>query len=417
MGKHVVFVTWKLGNAPAFEAAKRLGHEVTVIRSRKMEQAQNIDLDATPYRRFADTVHMLEDATDIDALRARVRAIHSRRPIDGFLATVDALVLPVARIAEELGIPFTTRHGAETAKLKHRCRQRLAEAGVDRTRFQVVTGLDQALAFAASTGYPVVLKPASGSGSEGAHVLADEAELRERFARMEEHRELYGAGVLLEECLVGEFVSAEIGICRDRVLRLAVSDRKTWEGHPALELGVTIPAPISADRYETVMAFAERVMRAVDLRLGIFHIEVMLTADGPRLIELNPRLMGSCLPNLFCLAGGGDLFELLVRVYLDEDVRLEDVSFSRFATVRWFGAARAEPRPPQPDLSWTARYGDALRSIHVRYPSGEVLQPCRGNLGNFGEVQVAHECPRSSVAIAEEIVEQVEAQLGIRLTR
>lgn len=417
MAKHVVFVTWKLGNAPAFEAAKRLGHQVTVIRSRAMERAQNIDLDVTPYRKFTDTVHVLEDATRIEDLRACVREIHARRPIDGFLATVDALVLPVARIAEELGVPFTTSHGAETAKLKHRCRQRLAEAGVDRTRFRLAADVSEAVEFAAGTGYPVVVKPACGSASEGAHVVADEAALRAVFAAAGERGGLYEAGVLVEECLVGEFVSAEIGICRGRVLRLAVSDRKTWERHAALELGVTIPAPIDRERYEAVMEFAERVVHAVDLRLGIFHIEVMLTADGPRLIELNPRLMGSCLPNLFCLAGGGDLFELLVRVYLAEEVRLDGVAFDRFATVRWFGAAQAEAKPPLPDLSWTAGYGAALHSVQVRYPQAETLPPCRGNLGNFGEVQVAHECPRSSVAIAEEIVERVEAQLGIRLTR
>lgn len=417
MPKHVVFVTWKLGNAPAFEAAKRLGHEVTVIRSRAMERSQNIDLDTTPYRRFIDNVHLLEDATRIEDLRALVARIHRARPIDGFVATVDALVLPVSRIAGELGIPFTTSHGAETAKLKHRCRQRLAEAGLDDTRFAVVSDLAAAVAFAGEVGYPVVLKPACGSASEGAHVLADEAGLREVFGRLAGQEALYEAGMLIEECLSGEFVSAEIGISHGRALRLTVTDRKTWPGHAALELGVTIPAPISDESHRAAMDFAERVIRAVDLRLGIFHVEVMLTDRGPRLIELNPRLMGSCLPNLFRMAGGGDVFELLVRVHLDEEVTLDRVEFTKYATVRWFGAAQASPKPAQPDLSWTEGYGDALHSIHVRYPPGDTLPPCRGNLGNFGEVQVAHEDPHSSVAIAEEIVEKVESRLGIALTR
>ncbi len=417
MPKHVVFVTWKLGNAPAFEAAKRLGHHVTVIRSRSMEQSQNIDLDATPYRRFVDTEYVLQDATRLDDLRECVAAVHRERPVDGFVATVDALVVPVSVIAEELGIAFTTSHGARTAKLKHRCRARLAEAGVDDTRFALVGDADAAVEFAGRVGYPVVVKPAVGSASEGVHLPADEAELRVLFGRLADGGALYESGVLVEEHLSGEFVSAEIGISHGRVLRLAVSDRKTWSEHPALELGVTIPAAISDERYETVMDFAEHVIRAADLRLGLFHVEVMLTERGPRLIELNPRLMGSCLPNLFRLAGGGDVFEFLVRVYLDEEVALDRVAFDRYATVRWFGAARAVPRPPQPDLSWTAGYGEAVHSVHVRYPSRDTLPPCRGNLGNFGEVQVVHEDHRTSVSIAEEIVEKVESRLGIVLTR
>ncbi|MEU7998861.1 ATP-grasp domain-containing protein [Micromonospora sp. NPDC049060] len=419
MSKHVVFVTWKTGNAPAFEAAHRLGHEVTLIRSLEMERTQNIDLESTPYGRFIDTVHVLDDATDVDTLRACVLAVHRRRPIDGFVATVDALVVPVARIAEELGVPFTSAHGAETAKLKSRCREVLAAAGVDPTRHAVVANLREALAFTAEVGYPVVVKPARGSASEGAHVVADEAVLREVFGQLGDDDRTYAAGILVEQYLTGRFVSAEIGLSHGRFLRLAISERKTWARHEPLEVGVTIPAVITPAEYETVMAFAERVVDAVDLRLGVFHVEVMLGPDGQaRLIELNPRLMGSCLPNLFRMAGGGDIFELLVRIHLDEPVDPAEISFTHYATVRWFGAADPRPRPAQPpDLSWASGYGDVLRSFTVRYPDIPVLPACRGNLGNFGEVQVVHADHDESVRIAEEIVGRVADQLGMELTR
>lgn len=416
-GRHVVFVTWKAGNAPAFEAAKRLGHEVTLIRSVAMERSQNIDLDASGYRQFIDTVHTLADATDPDVLRECVIEINERRRIDGFVATVDALVVPVARIAEELGIPFTSWRGASTAKQKNACRAALAAAGVDSTRYAVVTELAQAREFAARTGFPVVVKPASGSGSEGAHIVGDDAALAELFASAAA-APVYRHGLLVEEYLTGTFVSAEIAVSHGRTLRLAVTDRKTWPGHEALELGVTIPAVLDRPDHDAVLAFAERVVQAIDLRLGIFHVEVMLTERGPRLIELNPRIMGSCLPNLFRLAGGGDIFELLVRIYLDEPVDLPAPVFDRFATVRWFGAAHTAPRPAAvPDLSFAASEGDAVHSLKIRFPESGPLLPCRGNLGNFGEVQVVHEDYRRSVGIAEGIVEKIEAQLGIELTR
>ncbi|WP_436500490.1 ATP-grasp domain-containing protein [Actinokineospora sp. HUAS TT18] len=462
---HVVFVTWKTGNAPAFEAAKRLGHEVTLIRSRAMERMQHVDFDKTPFGQYVDTVHTLDDATDLAALRACVHEIHARRRIDGFLATVDALVVPVARIAEELGIPFTSAEGAATAKAKNRCREVLDAAGLDGTRHLVLidpdqpkaknrcrevfdaagldgtrhlvlidpdqanaaapgidssrrwarTSLDQARAFAADTGFPIVVKPASGSGSEGAHVLRDDLALAEFFAAADPAA--YPTGMLVEEYLSGRFVSAEIGLSRGQTIRLAISERTTWARHEALETGTTIPAVIDPAAHEAVMDFAERVIKAVGLRMGIFHVEVMLTANGPRLIELNPRIMGSCLPNLFCLAGGGDLFELLVRVYLDEPVT-HAAGFDKYATVRWFGATDATPAPTEvPDLTWTRGYGDALHSLTVRLPESGEFPPCRGNLDNFGEVQTVHADHDESVRVAEEIVQKIEAQLGIELTR
>ncbi|WP_263168279.1 ATP-grasp domain-containing protein [Streptomyces sp. SCSIO ZS0520] len=416
--KHVVFVTWKAGNAPAFEAAARLGHRVTLIRSLRMEKSQNIDFDATPYGRFVDTVHVLQDATDLGALRTQVRAVHDAHPVDGFVATVDALVVPVARIAEELGVPFTSAAAAENAKQKDRCRRILADAGIDGTAHAVVPGAEEAAAFAARHGYPVVVKPARGSGSEGAHVLAGEDELRAVLADAAADP-AYAAGILVEEYLSGRFVSAELGLSGGKFLRLAVSERSTWHRHEALETGTTIPAALDAADHDRVMEFAESVVGALGLGLGVFHVEVMLGADGrPRLIECNPRLMGSCLPNLFRLAGGGDIFELLVRIHLNEPVDRPPTRFTQYATVRWFGAADAVPRPAHlPDTAWAAQYAPHLHSFTVRFPEGEVLAPCRGNLGNFGEVQVVHPDHDTSIRLAEEIVHRTADQLGFEVTR
>ncbi|MBT2365932.1 ATP-grasp domain-containing protein [Streptomyces sp. ISL-10] len=419
VAQHVVFVTWKTGNAPAFEAAKRLGHHVTLIRSLLMEQSQNVDFDTSPYARFVDTVHILKDATDIDALRDRVLGVHAERPIDGFVATVDALVVPVARIAEEIGVPFTDAGAADAAKQKNRCREILAAAGVDTTRHAIVAGFDEAAAFASAAGYPVVVKPARGSGSEGAHVVADEEQLREIIAQAAPGGS-YELGILVEEYLSGRFLSAELGLSHGRFLRLAVSERSTWHRHEALETGTTIPAGIGADDHDRVMEFAEAVVGALGLKLGIFHVEVMLGADGtPRLIELNPRIMGSCLPNLFRLAGGGDIFELLVRIHLNEQIERGPTAFTHYATVRWFGAADTTPKPDHvPELDWAAAdYGDSLHSLTVRFPEGDVLLPCRGNLGNFGEVQVVHADRTTSIRIAEEIVGRTADRLGIEVTR
>ncbi|WP_244291385.1 ATP-grasp domain-containing protein [Streptomyces subrutilus] len=213
------------------------------------------------------------------------------------------------------------------------------------------------------------VKPARGSSSEGAHVVADERQPAEVLSDAADDAD--AAGILVEEYLSGRFVSVEIGLVHGRFLRLAVSERSTWHRHEALEIGTTIPAGISPEEHDRVMRFAQDVVGAVGLRLGVFHVEVMLGTDGiPRLIELNLRIMGSCLPNLFRLAGGGDIFELLVRIHLNERIERGPTVFDGYATVRWFGAAERVP-----DLAWAAEeYGDSLHSLTVRFPEAT---PCR----------------------------------------
>lgn len=417
MPKHIVFVTWKAGNAPAFEAAKRLGHYVTLVRSTLMEEYQKLDFDQSSYCEFVDSVHVLRDATDLDALRKCLAGISASWPIDGFIASVDALVVPVATLAEELGVPFTSARGAAIAKMKHRCRDELAAAGLDTTAHRLVVDRAAAEAFVAEAGLPVVMKPACGSGSDGAHVITDLAQLRLAFPSGADG--VYADGVLLEQYLTGTFVSAEVALIHGRFVPLTITDRKTWSRHEPLELGVTIPAAISAADHEAVMSFAERAVRALDLRMGVFHVEIMVGPDRQvSLIEFNPRVMGSCLPRLFSMASGIDFFEVLVRIYLNEDVDLSGMTFDSYATVRWFGAADRQRTPTQqPDLSPLDQYGGAVRSLTVAFPDTPELEPCRGNAGNFGEVQVCHEDHATSVRIAEQIVADLERQIGFEVTR
>lgn len=419
MTKHIVFVTWKAGNAPAFESAKRLGHHVTLVRSTAMERYQDIDLDRSGYAAFVDTVHVLDDATVVEDLRDCLVQVHAERPIDGLIASVDALVVPVAGIAEELGVTFTDSRGAAIAKQKHLCRDRLAAAGLDTTLHRVVTDRAAAEAFVAESGLPVVIKPACGSGSDGAHVVGDLETLHEAFPSRTDG--VFADGVLMEEYLTGTFVSAEVALVHGRFVPLAITDRKTWSRHEPLELGVTIPACLPDAERDAVLGFAEQAVRALDLRMGVFHIEVMVRPDGSvSLIELNPRVMGSCLPQLFSMASGIDFFEILVRIYLGEDPDLSALSFDGFATVRWFGAADRQPRPAhEPDLRGLDldQYGDAVRSLAVRFPDTAELAPCRGNVDNFGEVQVCHRDHATSVRIAEQVVADVEREIGFEVTR
>jgi biotin carboxylase len=58
-------------------------------------------------------------------------------------------------------------------------------------------------------------------------------------------------------------------------------------------------------RVATLADYARRVLDAVGLRFGAAHVELMLTADGPRLIELGARPHGGGHPR-FCRVATGD---------------------------------------------------------------------------------------------------------------
>jgi biotin carboxylase len=67
----------------------------------------------------------------------------------------------------------------------------------------------------------------------------------------------------------------------------------------------------------TLGEYTRQVAQAVGIRNGCTHTEIMLTADGPRLIEIAARLAGSGLQHSARLATGDSQIDRTVRHHLD----------------------------------------------------------------------------------------------------
>jgi carbamoyl-phosphate synthase large subunit len=150
--------------------------------------------------------------------------------------------------------------------------------------------------------FPLFLKPRSGRGSVGAHLIADEHELR-FFLN-------YVPDPVVQEFLPGrEFtidLLADFGgkvisvVPRERlVIRSGVSDRgRTWNHRGMIDLAI-------------------RTAEALEIR-GPANIQVMLHNDHASIFEVNPRFSGG-IP--LTLAAGADFPTWLVEMCCGRRVR------------------------------------------------------------------------------------------------
>src|SRR5206468_1631395 len=83
-----------------------------------------------------------------------------------------------------------------------------------------------------------------------------------------------------------------------------------------VELGGFMPARLDPATWRACEDYAVRVCRALGLDLGIFHLEIIVTADGPRLVEANPRMMGGALPLIYERFTGHSIQDHLIAVHL-----------------------------------------------------------------------------------------------------
>ncbi|MFE2422762.1 ATP-grasp domain-containing protein [Streptomyces hokutonensis] len=257
--------------------------------------------------------------TDTDSVAAVLdacRRLAVGRRVAGVATSSDYYVETAAAAATALGLPANSPEDLAAVRDKGTQRARLAAAGVRVPRFTVAGTVEEVLAAAEETGYPVVVKPVMGSGSLGVLLCADPVQAaghaRALLARgFDERGRPVPPRVTVEEFVSGPEYSAEVldgtvaGITAKHL------------GAPPLfvETGHDFPAALAPAVTEAVTEAAEAAVRALGIALGPAHVELRLGPVGPVLIEVNPRLAGGWIPRLVREATGADLILATVAAF------------------------------------------------------------------------------------------------------
>ena len=157
-------------------------------------------------------------------------------------------------------------------------------------------------------GRHLVVKPTTSAGTDGVGFAQYGEGWRELHANLLGKVNRYGA--VNEEVLVQEYVTGtEFAI--DTVSfdgRHSVTDllryRKVHNEHGMAIYDSVEWLPYDTDAYRDLLDSGLGALDAVGLRYWAAHTEVMMTTDGPRLIEVNPRPAGAMNPLVTEIATG-----------------------------------------------------------------------------------------------------------------
>jgi biotin carboxylase len=251
---------------------------------------------------YVEAVTVLENTLDADAMIAAAAELNARDHIDGVLCWDEARILAAAKVAESLGLPGGDPEMVLRCRDKHLTRELAGAAGVPQPRSALVGSADEAAQVAAEFGYPVVLKPRGVAASLGVVLASTEAELRDQFAFA---RDTTAPGaivgdqiVLVEEYADGPEISVDCAVHSGEIFPICLAHKQLGYEPYFEEVGHLVDGadPMLAD--PAFLDILHRTHRAVGFTDGITHSEFRLTADGPKLIEVNARLGGDLIPYL-----------------------------------------------------------------------------------------------------------------------
>jgi biotin carboxylase len=419
---HLVFVDSNFAGIDGMNRAKVLGYPFSAVMSEGMLNYYMND-EARRVLAGAERVVWVERTTDAAQLAGALRQIRAERPIDAVISHLEYCVEPLAQACAELGLRYTSAEGARLARNKHLCRARLDSAGVPSARFAFARTVDEAVAGFRAVGAPAVVKPASGADSLLAAVVGDEASLRRAAAAVLDGvaalppalHEQFGRGILIEEKLVGPLISVELGMIDDRSLCYAITGRYRGKTDEVIELGGFVPARLDPATARACEDYAVRVCRAIGLDFGIFHVEMIVTADGPRLVEVNPRMMGGAFALLYGRVTGHSIQDHLIALHLGSPLPVPPQPEARVISAIKLMPERAGAVATDARFDWVAEYAP-----HIIYLDTEPLVPGQAielngeAIGRFGLVHDSHD---RIDELARTVLARFESVIGIPLMR
>jgi phosphoribosylaminoimidazole carboxylase (NCAIR synthetase) len=224
----------------------------------------------------------LDDPLDAGQLTTAVQAVSEHvAPVRRLLAVLEQLQVPLAQARDHLGIDGMDAVTARNFRDKAQMKSVLRAAGVPCARYRLCESADAAAAFAADTGFPLVVKPPAGAGAKSTFRLDDTGDLR---VWLEAAPPAPDRPALVEEFLTGEEGSFDSVMIDGRVVWHSISAYLPTPlevlRNPWIQWRVLLPREIDGTEYDGIRTVAPAALRALGLRTGFTHMEWFRRPDG-----------------------------------------------------------------------------------------------------------------------------------------
>jgi biotin carboxylase len=239
----------------------------------------------------------MEGMAGIDETAAALAAY----PLVAVLPGAEPGVQLADALSERMGLATNGTAMSAARRDKFLMIEALRAAGIRCARQFSSSSPEELAAWAEREGsYPVVVKPQRSAGSDSVSICHDADEVARSARTILDVDDLFceaNTTVLVQSYLDGpEFVIDTVSADGDRYVCGAWQYLKTVDaGRPLYERDIVLDpadAPVP-----DLIAYVDTVLDALAIRHGPTHAEVIMTADGPALVELGARLNGALHPD------------------------------------------------------------------------------------------------------------------------
>jgi biotin carboxylase len=261
----------------------------------------------------------VNDILNVDQLIWATRELAFRKgPVERLFGAYEQLQVPLAQAREALGLPGLPVEAATNFRDKARMKSLLRSHGLPCARHRLSPSIDDATAFAESSGFPVVVKPPAGAGAQQTYRVENLDQLRRALATQPPSP---GQPVLLEEFVRGHEHSFET---------ISIDGHAVWHSlthyyptplhvleNPWIQWCLVLPREVDGAAYDDIRAAGRRALEVLGMTSGLTHMEWFRRPDGTIAIsEVAARPPGAQITTLVSRAHDIDFVQAWARVMI-----------------------------------------------------------------------------------------------------
>ena len=266
---------------------------------------------------------IVADVRDPKAVIDAIEHSKHKGTFDALIPSNDYVTDITAKVAEHFDMRRMPYLATLQARRKDLARAVYKEKGVPTAKYGIANNLDSAQKIINIIGYPVIIKPSNCACSENVLFINNEDNLHQAIKVMGNFKVTMLDFVPHKDFLVEQFIkgpefSVEIFVRNGEIKFASVTEKNKGNLPYFTELSHVVPTSIHTDKVDDLVNVAKQAVLALGFDNGAFHVETILSTEGPIIVEVNGRPGGDniameLLPNAF----GVNLFEHVIDYYLD----------------------------------------------------------------------------------------------------
>ena len=359
----------------------------------------------------SDFVEIIRDQPDIEKL------IQKYDPIAIIPGTEEGIPL-----AERLTALLTPQFANDPRKSLHRSHKALMQKALEEAGVPALKTLHTASESEAEIwikendleGCPLIIKPPTSTGSDKVFHIQVKGDWKKAFNRILTEALISGKRsetVVIQDQAIGtEFAVGTVSAHGKHCLAHLIKYNKTSAGERKTVFDHVEFVPYDEKALSGLFEYTQKALDALGIRWGAAHNEIMLTKNGPRLIESSARMIGGPVVGFAREASGSSQADKLVEIYVDGDVVTKEYKF-RKTVVPVFLKAFTQGTVSNVEVFDGVSQLPTLLNRYIWIKNGDRVSQTVDYLTSIGIVALAGD--RESIFLDYEKIREMESKLVI----